>query len=521
MDFPGFDTMVAVLSIAIPVLAFVWEFFVGGLKRLGYRIQMDTTATEAAQSADAGVLRHMQQNGATLTDPSFVLLRIENTGWTPIVTDDYLTPNDDPVGIRVRFPHRRVAGTVVTELSQPELRDSFAAGGFGVEEGNGVIKLPKVKLNRRAHYKVLAVLEREPGYEAETFPDPEVRAGVVGGQRGGRISMSKTESHVFASKPARAFMALLVVASVTQAVLTFTRDEPRPAPLDCAGGTLHLHGSTAFAPVVLEAAKQYQETCEAKGAKIVPTEAGDFEGSGDGLEALDAAGDKVKLPGSKGLGDRLTFSDGRAEGNRPRLLPRPVALSLFTFVVNKDTGVQNLTRQQLKDIYAGEITNWSEVGGNDVPIHLVSRRSGSGTRVTLVQRVLDGRQMPQTTVDDCTALDLDKYGRCEVGDTGTMLDKVATIPGALGHSEVGRADGREDLFPVRIDGQQATLEGVEQGTYPFWQTEYAYTFGEPPADSIAAAFLRYLANEVGKDVLRSHGNRPCSELEKPLLCEPT
>ncbi|MPY52787.1 substrate-binding domain-containing protein [Streptomyces acidicola] len=521
MDLPGFDTMVALLSIAIPVLAFVWEFFVGGLKRLGYRIQMDTTATEAAQSADAGVLRDMQQNGAPLTDPSFVLLRIENTGWTPIVTDDYLTPNDDPVGIRVRFPHRRVAGTVVTELSQPALRDSFVGDSFGVEQGDGVIKLPKVKLNPRAHYKVLAVLEREPGYEAETFPDPEVVAGLVGGRGGGRIRLRKTEGHVFASKPAQAFMALVVLVSITQAFLTFTRDEPRPAPLDCAGGTLHLHGSTAFAPVVLEAAKQYQETCEAKGVKIVPTEAGDFEGSGDGLEALNAAGDKVKLPGSKGLGDRLTFSDGRAEGNRPRLLPRPVALSLFTFVVNKDTGVQNLTRQQLKDIYAGEITNWSKVGGNDVPIHLVSRRSGSGTRVTLVQRVLDGRQMPQTTVDDCTALDPDKYGRCEVGDTGTMLDKVATIPGALGHSEVGRADGREDLFPVRIDGQQATLEGVEQGTYPFWQTEYAYTFGEPPADSIAAAFLRYLANEVGKDVLRSHGNRPCSELEKPLLCEPT
>ncbi|MBA2808679.1 substrate-binding domain-containing protein [Streptomyces sp. KM273126] len=521
MDFLGFETWVALLSIAIPVLAFVWEFFVGGLKRLGYRVQMDTTATDAAQSTEAGVLQHMQQNGAALTDPSFVLLRIENTGWTPIVTDDYLSPNDDPVGIRIRFPHRRVAGTVVTELSQPGLRDSFNGVGFGVDEDNGLIKLPKVKLNPRAHYKVLAVLEREPGYEAETFPDPEVRAGVVGGRRGGRINMSKTESHVFASKPARAFMALLVVASVTQAVLTFTREEPRPAPLDCAGGTLRLHGSTAFAPVVLEAAKRYQETCEAKGVKIVPTEAGDFEGSGDGLEALAAAGGKVKLSGSKGLGDHVTFTDGRVGGNRPRLLPRPVALSLFTFVVNKDTNVENLTRQQLKDIYAGRITNWSEVGGNDVPIHLVSRRTGSGTRSTLIQRVLDGRPVPLPTVDDCTALDPDKHGRCEVGDTGTLLDKVAAIPGALGHSEVGRTGTRDDLFQVRIDDQQATLEGVEQGTYPFWQTEYAYTYGEPPADSIAAAFLRYLANEVGKDVLRSHGNRPCSELEKPLLCEPT
>lgn len=519
MDTPAFDIAVAMLGIVIPVLAFVWEFLVGGRKRLGYRVQMDTTATDAAGSPHAGVLRDMQQNGHTLTDPSFVLLRIENTGWTPIVTDDYLTPNDDTVGIKIEFPHRRVAGTVVTELSDPALRDSFTGAGFGVDEGDGLIKLPKVKLNRRAHYKVLAVLEREQGYEGREFPDPEVRAGIVGGQRGGRIRMTKTESHVFASRSARAFMALLVVVSLTQAGLTFTRTDP--APLDCAGGTLHLYGSTAFAQVLMDAAEQYEKTCKARGARILPDDADDFDGTGQGLEALTAAGGDAASADSTGLGDHLSFADGRASGDRPRLLPRPVALSLFTLVANKDTGVQNLTLRQVRDIYAGDVTNWSEVGGSDTPVHLVSRQSDSGTRATLVQRVLAGEEVPQHTVNDCTALDDDAYGRCEVGGTETLLDKVAEIPGALGHSEVGSAQLRDDLFLIRVDGQEATLEGVEQGTYPYWQTEYAYTYGEPPADSIAAAFLRYLSNEVGKDVLRSHGNRPCAELDKPLVCEPT
>ncbi|MFI2409870.1 hypothetical protein [Streptomyces sp. NPDC018947] len=52
------------------------------------------------------------------------------------------------------------------------------------------------------------------------------------------------------------------------------------------------------------------------------------------------------------------------------------------------------------------------------------------------------------------------------------------------------------------------------------QTEIAYTYGEPPADSIAAGFLRYLADEVGKDIVRAKGHRPCAELDKPLLCRP-
>jgi ABC-type phosphate transport system substrate-binding protein len=86
--------------------------------------------------------------------------------------------------------------------------------------------------------------------------------------------------------------------------------------------------------------------------------------------------------------------------------------------------------------------------------------------------------------------------------------------------EVGAAVTHDDLQQVRIDGYPATLDGADEGAYPYWQTEFAYTYGEPPADSIAAGFLRYLANEVGKDILRSHGHRPCSELAKPLLCRP-
>jgi ABC-type phosphate transport system substrate-binding protein len=97
---------------------------------------------------------------------------------------------------------------------------------------------------------------------------------------------------------------------------------------------------------------------------------------------------------------------------------------------------------------------------------------------------------------------------------------VARTPGALGHSEVGSATGHAGVVPVRIDGFPATLDGVEKGAYPYWQTEYAYTYGEPPADSLAAGFLRYLAQQVGQDIIRSHGDRPCTELSKPLLCSP-
>lgn len=513
------ESVIAVLGLAVPVTAALWEFFLAGRKRLGYRVQMDTSARDSATSSgpEAGVLQRMQWDGVDLHDPSVVLLRMENVGWTPIVEEDYMAPANDPVGIRVAFPGRRVVGMVVTECSHTVLRDFFVPGTPGLGATDGVIRLPKVKLNRRAHYKVLAVLDRVPDFTETDFPDPEVTAGVVGGVRGGTIK--RTEYYPFASRPVRWLLAVLVLVSVAQSVSTFTRsDEAVAAPLDCAEGTLHLTGSTAFQPVLERAAEQYTKTCT--DARIPLTD-NSFKGSVPGLDTLAAAGDKAGSQDGRGLGNRLSFSDGPKSDGRPQLLPRPVALSLFTLVVNKDTGVRDLSLKQVREIYAGKITNWKQVRGNDLPVQLVSRNPGSGTRTTLQEQVLEGRPLLATTANDCKSLDTKTPGRCEVGGTPGLLDTVASVPGALGHSEVGAATARDDVRLVRIDGYPATLEGADEGAYPYWQTEIAYTYGEPPADSIAAGFLRYLANEVGKDIIRSQGHRPCSELDKPLLCRPS
>ncbi len=163
------------------------------------------------------------------------------------------------------------------------------------------------------------------------------------------------------------------------------------------------------------------------------------------------------------------------------------------------------------------------MGGNDQPVRLVSRHSDSGTRRTFEQQILGGTREPGDTSDDCLKLAPGAptgVVRCARSRTSDVLDAVARTPGALGYSEVGAASSRRDLRLVRIDGHQATLEGADHGAYPFWETEYAYAYGEPGADSLAASFLRYLTNDVGKDLVRSHGHRPCAELQNPVLCRP-
>ncbi|MFF0726113.1 substrate-binding domain-containing protein [Streptomyces sp. NPDC004134] len=541
------EQWIAILSLAFPVVAFLWEFAVIGRKRLGYRVQMDTLAADAANKPYAGVLGDMQHDGHQLKDPSFVLLRIENAGSTKIVSEDYLADPADHHGIKVTFRDRRVTAVVLTDPSDEVLRDFFfevrtegdtvrevvAKPGFrrhnNETDRTGTIQLPKVTLPRGSEYKVLVVLERWPDDNGtDRFPPPIVQ-GTHGLDRWYdplvrflRLRATRTESHVFASRPAWWAIWILIAAVVVQASFTlFLRDDRRP-PLGCVDGTLHLHGSTAFAPAVRAAAEDYLARCE--GADVsIPLEDDTFRGSTDGVTDLDAAGADAEIPVGEGLGDHLAFTDGLASAGHPRLIPRPVAFSVFTLVVNKDAGVENLTLDQIRDVFAGRVRNWTELGGDDVPVHLVNREPGSGTRGTLVEKVLDGKEPPQFTETDCAALEARRYGRCEVSSTDTMLAATADKAGAVGYSEAAGVDGHRaagELVKLKIDGREPTAAGVEDADYPYWQTEFAYTYGEPPAGSIAAAFLNFLTQQTGRDILRDQGHGLCSEAQNTGECRP-
>ncbi|MEV8635799.1 substrate-binding domain-containing protein [Streptosporangium sp. NPDC051023] len=509
------EVLLAVLGIFVPVLAFLWEFGVVGRKRLGYRIQMDTTATDEVPYQHPGVLQRLrEQDDRPLVNPSFVLLRIENTGLANIDTGDYAVPDEEKAGIRVEFPGRRIAGMAITELSDDFLAQSFTEeAGLKVEDG--VIGLPRVPLNRGQHYKVLVALEdirQDTQGRREKFDDPKVIGGIKGGiprRRRGRIY--QTESHTGMPWYAVAMVGFLVVIIASQLLVSLNDDR---APLDCAQGKLTLTGSTAFKAVLQEAADQYRRVCPEADFAFETT------GSHDGLVKLDAVG--RGNPGNSG--NWLAFSDGpKEEGEFPQLLPRPIAFVLFTLVVNGEAGVQDLPLKQVRDVFQGKYGSWKQVNGNDLPIRLVDRDGGSGTRNAFEKLVL-GTVAPGRNSNDCrTLLPGAPSGvvRCERDNTGAALDAVARTPGAIGYSELGAATERRDLKLARIDGQAATLAGAEHGAYPFGETEYAYTYGEPKADSLAASFLRFLTNEIGRDIVHSHGDRPCAELQNPVRCRPS
>ncbi|MER6991906.1 substrate-binding domain-containing protein [Saccharopolyspora hirsuta] len=546
VDSDSWNLVLAALGVLVPILLGLYEFAIAGRKRLGYRIQMDTIGGSGAglSSPDAGALERLVhgENAEPLKAPSFMLLRVENYGTTNITPEDYAVPNNDPVGIRVKFPGRRVAGMVITELSDESLAPNFTREN-GLRVAEDVIELPRVSLNPYQHYKVLAVLDRRPETlnSPELIKEPEVIGGIKGGVarrlfHGGLLGKRKdvgtfgvlkeTRSERLSVRLVVALSTFLVSIILVQYVVSQYRST---APLDCATGQLDVVGSTAFQPALADAKAMYEKTCPGSTINVNTT------GSGAGLSVLNDAGNQLnRAEFESGEGDFtspeiIAFSDGPKSGDYPLLLPQPVAFSLFGVVANPEAAVQDLSADQIRMIYAGQITEWGQVGGKPgLPIRLVSRDSNSGTRKTFEKHVLDpdpsdgvpGRE-PRITSDDCLVFDPGVApARCERDSTAALLAKVATTPGALGYAEAQAAVGRDDVVQLRIGGQPATLEGADQGTYPFWETVYGYTYSDPRPDSLAASFLRYLTNQVGKDIVRSHGHSPCADLENPMSCQP-
>ncbi|MFE2822496.1 substrate-binding domain-containing protein [Streptomyces sp. NPDC059271] len=498
MEWLSAENVVAVGTAVIGVVAsavMVWyERRVPRRKRLGYRVQMDNPIGDDVRSGRANVRLGLFDETPGMSDATLVLLRIENDGAQSIAGDDYTSRERH--GLTAVFTDRTIRGVSVTQPPGTDhLMDHFtAAAGLGYADGT--LRIPRVPLNRGEHFKVLVLL---------SGGDVGCPIRLIGGIRDGEVrpnrSTTPDDQPPLFSRAARLITVLLTVCVVTLALIVVLRDDS-PPPIGCAQGTLTVTGSTAFEPVMRELAEKYEEDCA--GATITV----DAHGSTAGVRELDAAGQESKN-GSPAV---VALSDGPKPGDFPRLRENRVAVSVFALVVNDDIPLRNLSLTDVRRLYRGEIRNWKQLGGPDRPVLLVSRDANSGTRQVFQRRVLGRGEIANSSLDcvhkdDATA----PLVRCELDSTDQVLNTVARLPGAIGYSELNNANGHQGLHRLGLDGHTASVEDLEHGTsdYPYREIEYAYTYGQPPADSLASSFLSYVGRGSGQDVVRTHGHLPC------------
>ena len=210
-------------------------------------------------------------------------------------------------------------------------------------------------------------------------------------------------------------------------------------------------------------------------------------GSGSGIKAVQE--------GRCDIG--LSSRELKAEEKEAGLGGIVLAYDGIAIIVHPENPVADLSVETIAKIYTGEITNWKDVGGNDVEIVLIGREAGSGTR--------DGFESITDTEDAC------KY-RQELTSTGDVITTVSQNPGAIGYASV--ASVKDTVKAVTVDGVAPTEATIKDGSYVVQRPFVLVTKTDTPLSDAAFKFFTYITSADACDIISAAGAVPAYSEEK-------
>lgn len=172
-----------------------------------------------------------------------------------------------------------------------------------------------------------------------------------------------------------------------------------------------------------------------------------------------------------------------------------IARDGLVLIVNPKNPIQNLTLDQIRDIYAAEITDWSQFGGAEARINIIAREEGSGTRSAFTELVMRETEItPKAIVQD---------------SNGAVRQLVADDPNAIGFISLGLVN--DNVKALHIAGIEATRENIMNGSYSMSRPFLFVTNGEPTG--LAKSFLEFTLSSEGQKLLSHEGLIPSAEGE--------
>lgn len=236
-------------------------------------------------------------------------------------------------------------------------------------------------------------------------------------------------------------------------------------------------GSTTVQPIAEVAKEGFERTHS--GIHVLVSGVG----SSAGIENVVAGTSDIGTSSRDLKGDELEYG----------LVDTPIAYDAIAVIVNPSNPVDGLTREQVKAIFEGRITNWKEVGGPDLEIGVVNRDEASGTREAFSKIVLDKERFDPAAVI--------------LPGTGQVRSVVAQAPSAIGYISLGFVT--PEVKAIAIDGVEPSEEAVVDGRYPVSRVLHFFTKGEPKG--LVKEFIDYvLSPEVQEKVVRDAGFIPVS-----------
>jgi phosphate transport system substrate-binding protein len=171
-------------------------------------------------------------------------------------------------------------------------------------------------------------------------------------------------------------------------------------------------------------------------------------------------------------------------------VPFAVALDCLIPMVHPSNPVDGLTTEQLKGIYSGKITNWKEVGGNDVAIVVVGRDTSSGTYGTWQEMIMDAGGKTRVTPRAQT-----------VASSGAMLSTVANNKNSIGYDGIGYIDNT--VKPLTVNQISGNAANAKDGSYPLSRYLYMFTDGWPQGDTLK--FINFMLSDEGQTIVEKTG----------------
>jgi len=231
--------------------------------------------------------------------------------------------------------------------------------------------------------------------------------------------------------------------------------------------TIEVGGSTSVSPLMELFADEYQKTKHGIKVNINGT------GSGDGITN---AGVLYQI----GMSSRELTPAEQGRGLKETI----VAIDGIAVIVNRNNPVSSLTVDQIRDIYTGAITNWSQVGGASGPIAVISREAGSGTRGAFEEIVrFQGRLLA---------------GAYESTSTGAIKAGINQNPNAIGYISLGSVD--DTIKAISVDGVTPETANVLSGAYKIARPFIVLTGNNLHAES--SAFVNWMLSSAGQNIVR-------------------